>query len=93
MARRLAYAILFGSDLQRSIRLYRDVLGLPFRFSNESYAEFSTEGAKLSLYARSHLPRLLGREAPPGAVPWPQDEVVFSVATSSTRPKRKDGAP
>ena len=48
---RLGYAILFVSDLDRSVAFYRDLLGLPFRFANESYAEFATEGAKFSLYA------------------------------------------
>jgi catechol 2,3-dioxygenase-like lactoylglutathione lyase family enzyme len=44
----LAYAILFAADLERSIRFYRDVLGIPLRFSTESYAEFETEGAKFA---------------------------------------------
>jgi lactoylglutathione lyase len=79
MPSRLAYAILFASDLERSIRFYRDAIGLPFRFSNESYAEFTTEGSKFALFARSHLPELIGREAPPDAVPWPQGEVAFQV--------------
>jgi lactoylglutathione lyase len=55
------------------------VIGVPFRFSNESYAEFETEGAKFALYARSHLPDLIGRTAPAGEAPWPQGEVAFMV--------------
>ena len=74
---RLGYAILFVSDLDRSIRFYRDTIGLPFRFANESYAEFATEGAKFALYARSHLPELLGREAAPGPGPGLHGEVAF----------------
>jgi lactoylglutathione lyase len=76
---RLGYAILFVSDLERSIRFYRDLIGVPFRFSNESYAEFATEGAKFGLYARSHLRELIGRDAPADAIPWPQGEVGFFV--------------
>jgi len=76
---RLGYAILFVSDLERSVAFYRDVLGLPFRFASESYAEFATDGAKFSLFARSHLPELIGLEAPPGEAPWPQGEVAFFV--------------
>lgn len=79
MPPRLGYAILFVSNLERSIAFYRDVIGLPFRFASESYAEFATEGAKFSLFARSHLPGLIGREAPRGEVPWPQGEVAFFV--------------
>ena len=76
---RLAYAILFVSDLERSVRFYRDVIGLPFRFANQGYAEFATEGAKFSLYARSGLPELIGRASPAGEIPWPQGEVAFFV--------------
>ena len=65
------------SDLERSIVFYRDVLRLPFRFRSESYAEFATEGAKFALYARSHLPELVGSEAPLEPAPWPQGEVAF----------------
>jgi lactoylglutathione lyase len=79
MPTRLAYSILFVSDLERSIRFYRRVIGLPFKFSNESYAEFTTEGAKFALYSRGHLPELIGREVPPDEVPWPQGEVAFFV--------------
>ena len=74
---RLGYAIFFVSDLGRSIAFYRDTLRLPFRFANESYAEFATEGAKFSLFARSGLPGLIGSEAPSGEIPWPQGEVAF----------------
>jgi lactoylglutathione lyase len=76
---RLGYAIVYVSDLERSIAFYRDVVGLPFRFSSESYAEFATEGAKFALYARSHLHELIGRDAPVEQTPWPQGEVAFLV--------------
>jgi len=79
MPSRLAYSILFAADLDRSIRFYRDVIGLPFKFSNESYAEFATEGAKFALFSRGHLPELIGQEVPPDEVPWPHGEVAFFV--------------
>jgi lactoylglutathione lyase len=46
VANRLAHASLYASDLQRSITFWRDLIGIPFRFASESYAEFDTEGAK-----------------------------------------------
>ena len=51
---RLGYAIVYVSDLERSIAFYRDVVGLPFRFASESYAEFEivAEGSDLAPYAR-----------------------------------------
>lgn len=77
MPERLAYAILFVSDLDRSVAFYRDAIGLPFRFQAEEYAEFATAGAKFGLFPRSALPKLIGVEAPGGAAPWPQGEVAF----------------
>jgi catechol 2,3-dioxygenase-like lactoylglutathione lyase family enzyme len=59
----LGYAIFFAADLERSIRFYRDSLGIPLRFATDSYAEFQTDGAKFPLYSRAHLPELIGREA------------------------------
>jgi lactoylglutathione lyase len=76
---RLAYSILFVADLERSIRFCRDTIGLPFRFTTDTYAEFATVGAKFGLHARPHLPELIGRSAPTDAVPWPQGEVAFFV--------------
>jgi lactoylglutathione lyase len=85
---RLAYAILFVADLERSIRFYRDTIGLPFRFASESYAEFATEGAKFGLYARPHLPDLIGLRAPADPAPWPQGEVAFFVADPDAEHER-----
>jgi catechol 2,3-dioxygenase-like lactoylglutathione lyase family enzyme len=53
---RLAYSILFVADLERSIRFYRDTIGLPFRLASDSYAEFATDGAKFGLYAARNFP-------------------------------------
>lgn len=47
---RLAYAIVFVSDMARSVRFYRDVLGLPLRFESPGWSEFATEGATLALH-------------------------------------------
>jgi lactoylglutathione lyase len=74
----LTYAILFAADLERSIHFYRDIIGVPLRFT-DSYAEFDTEGAKFALYARAELPSLIGGEAPPGPPPWPPGEIAFFV--------------
>ncbi len=79
MPDRVAYAIVFVSDLDRSVRFYRDTLGVPFRFASESYAEFATEGTKFALFSRAHLPELLGQAVPQGEIPWPQGEVAFFV--------------
>ena len=48
---RLSYAIVFVSDMKRSVSFYRDALGLPLKFESPEWTEFATEGATLALHA------------------------------------------
>jgi lactoylglutathione lyase len=48
---RVTYAIVFVSDMKRSVSFYRDVLGLPLRFESPGWTEFATDGATLALHA------------------------------------------
>jgi lactoylglutathione lyase len=47
---RLSYAIIFVSDMKRSVAFYRDVIGLPLKFESPGWTEFATEGATLALH-------------------------------------------
>ena len=48
---KLSYAIVFVSDMSKSVAFYRDVIGLPLRFESPHWTEFATEGATLALHA------------------------------------------
>ena len=48
---RVNYAIVFVSDMPRSVAFYRDVCGLPLKFDSPQWSEFATEGATLALHA------------------------------------------
>lgn len=48
---RVNYAIVFVSDMRRSVSFYRDVLGLPLRFESPGWSKFATGGATLALHA------------------------------------------
>ncbi len=48
---RVNYAIVFVSDMKRSVEFYRDVLGLPLKFETPGWTEFATDGATLALHA------------------------------------------
>jgi lactoylglutathione lyase len=50
------YAIIFVSDMARSVAFYRDVLGLPLRFESPGWTEFATGGATLALHASKGPP-------------------------------------
>jgi lactoylglutathione lyase len=45
------YAIVFVSDMKRSVSFYRDLLGLPLKFESPGWTEFATDGATLALHA------------------------------------------
>lgn len=47
---RVNYAIVFVSDMKRSVAFYRDVLGLPLKFESPVWTEFATDGATLALH-------------------------------------------
>ncbi len=48
---RVNYAIIFVSDMKRSVAFYRDVFELPLKFESPEWTEFATEGAILALHA------------------------------------------
>lgn len=49
----LSYVIEFVSDMDRAVRFYRDVLGLPLQFTSTGWSEFATGETKLALHPAS----------------------------------------
>ena len=47
---RVNYAIVFVSDMDRSVAFYRDVIGLRLKFESPGWTEFATDGATLALH-------------------------------------------
>ena len=47
---RVNYAIVFVSDMRRSVSFYRDTVGLPLKFESPHWTEFETDGATLALH-------------------------------------------
>jgi lactoylglutathione lyase len=72
---RLGYVILYVADLDSSIAFYRDVIGLPYKFTDAGYAEFGTEGTRFALYERRRAEWLTGHPVAPG----PAAEIVLVV--------------
>lgn len=73
--RRVDYVIHYVESLTRSVTFYRDVIGLRVRIEGDGYVEFETANTKFSLFERSKLPQLIGRE---GGDP-PCGEIGFLV--------------
>ena len=47
---RINYAVVFVSDMARSVAFYRDVVGIPLKFESPGWTEFVTDGATLALH-------------------------------------------
>jgi len=47
---RVSYAIVFVSDMKRSVGFYRDVVGLPLKFDSPEWTECATDGATFALH-------------------------------------------
>lgn len=53
---RMNYAIVYVSDMAKSVAFYRDSLGLPLGFESPEWTEFRTEGASLALHKADPAP-------------------------------------
>ena len=86
---RVDYVILYVRDLEASIAFYRDIVGLPFKFRQSTYAEFATEGTKFALFEESAVPDLIGRPVTEGG---PSGEVAFVVNDVDAEARRLSAA-
>ena len=53
MEKKLTYVIKFVADMDRSVKFYRDVLGLPLKFESPGWSEFATGETTLALHPAS----------------------------------------
>ena len=53
MQTKLNYAIEFVADMNRAVKFYRDVIGLPLKFGSPGWSEFATGDTTLALHPAS----------------------------------------
>ncbi len=53
MATKLIYVIEFVSEMDRAVKFYRDVIGLPLKFQSPGWSEFATGEVTLALHPAS----------------------------------------
>lgn len=53
MQAKLSYAIEFVADMNRAVKFYRDVIGLPLKFDSPGWSEFATGETTLALHPAS----------------------------------------
>lgn len=50
MFNKIDYSMIMVSDMDRSIKFYRDTLGFKLRFQSKDWTEFDTDGTTLALH-------------------------------------------
>ncbi|HEV2583365.1 MAG TPA: VOC family protein [Ktedonobacteraceae bacterium] len=53
---KLDYIIVYVSDMQRSVAFYRDILGLPMKFTSPGWTEFIVGSTTLALHGAGTAP-------------------------------------
>ena len=53
MSVKLTHVIEFVADMDRAVKFYRDVIGLPLKFQSPGWSEFDTGGTGLALHPAS----------------------------------------
>jgi lactoylglutathione lyase len=53
MPNKLTYVIEFVADMDRAVKFYQDVLGLPVKFQSPGWSEFATGETTLALHPAS----------------------------------------
>lgn len=65
--------VIYVSDMERSVTFYRDILGLPLKFSSPGWSEFNNGGTTLALH------RHMGGEARSAEPAAGQTTLVFAL--------------
>jgi lactoylglutathione lyase len=73
------YVVLVVHDLDRSLRFYCDLLGLPLGHRSGSFAQLATGVTRVALYERSAMSATLGRGLEPPSPDAPGFELGFKV--------------
>ncbi|MGH9117094.1 MAG: VOC family protein [Acidimicrobiales bacterium] len=77
--RDLDYVVLVVTDLDRSLRFYRDVLGLPLGHRSGSYAQMATGRTRLAMYERTAMAGTVGFDVSIPSTDAPGFELGFKV--------------
>jgi predicted enzyme related to lactoylglutathione lyase len=57
MTAKLSYVIEFVEDMDRAVKFYRDIVGLPLKFQSPGWSEFETGETTLGLHPASEKNR------------------------------------
>ncbi|HMF83585.1 MAG TPA: VOC family protein [Acidimicrobiia bacterium] len=73
------YVVLVVDDLDRSLRFYCELLGLPLSHRSGSFAQLATGATRVAMYERPAMAVTLGRELGSPSLDAPAFELGFKV--------------
>jgi len=73
------YVVLVVEDLDRALKFYTDVLGLPLKHRSGDFAQLDTGATRLALYTRAAMGRTLGLSLQKPPEDAPGFEIGFKV--------------
>jgi lactoylglutathione lyase len=73
------YIVIVVADLDRALKFYCEVLGLPLGHRSGPFAQLATGVTRVALYERPAMAETLGRELQPPALDAPGFELGFKV--------------
>ena len=73
------YVVIVVQDLDRALRFYCDLLGMPLGHRSGSFAQLATGVTRVALYERSAMAATLGGELEPPSPGAPGFELGFKV--------------
>jgi lactoylglutathione lyase len=75
----MKYVILYVNDFDKTMKFYKDILGLPVKMQHDTYVEFDTGATTLSINTRESVKEMIGLEMPAGSVASQTFELGFVV--------------
>lgn len=75
----MKYVILYVNDFDKTMKFYKDILGLPVKMQHDTYVEFDTGATTLSVNTRESVKEMIGLEMPTGSDASQTFELGFVV--------------
>jgi lactoylglutathione lyase len=75
----MKYVILYVNDFDKTMKFYKDILGLTVKMQHDTYVEFDTGATTLSINTRESVKEIIGLEMPSSSIASQTFELGFVV--------------
>jgi lactoylglutathione lyase len=75
----MKYVILYVNDFNKTMKFYKEILGLTVKMQHDTYVEFDTGATTLSINTRESVKEIIGLEMPTSDIASQTFELGFVV--------------